>query len=84
MKAKLYDRIVFLVDIPLWNMVMPRGTEATIVEVYTDPIEGYDADAEIQAPELVGGKTWKTVTVHPDQFDVIPTSPTTGSGDPKQ
>ncbi len=81
MKAKIYDRIVLRVDIQLRNVVVPRGTEATIVGVYTDPIEGYDADADIPAPDLVGGKTWKNITVHPDQFEVIAPSPSSQATD---
>lgn len=48
--------------------VIPAGTGGTVVEIYTEPREGYAVDLAIPAPELVGGYRYDNVILEPGQF----------------
>lgn len=72
MKAKLYDTIQTLIDVPadFDERIIPKNTQGTIVECYEDP-EGYAVDLAIPNSHLVGGFEYENVVLTPEQFMVI-------------
>lgn len=72
MKAKLYDRIQTLIDVPadFDDTVIPKDTQGTIVECYQNP-EGYAIDLAIPNSHLVGEFTYENVVLTPEQFIVV-------------
>ena len=72
MKAKLYDKIQTLIDVPadFDARIIPKNTEGTIVECYEEP-EGYAVDLAIPNSDLVGGFEYENVVLTPEQFRVI-------------
>jgi hypothetical protein len=77
MKAKLHDQVVTLVDVQsdVDDRVIPRGTQGTIVERYDQSVEGYAIDLALPDPRLVGGHAFVSVTLAPDQFEVVASVP---------
>lgn len=73
MKAKIYDEIKTLVDIPVdfGNRVIPKGTLGTIIECYEQPQEGYAVDLAIPDERWVGGFDYENVILFPEQFVVV-------------
>lgn len=73
MKAKIYDEIKTLVDIPVDfdNTIIPIGTQGTIVECYEEPQEGYAVDLAIPDDRWVGGFDYENVILFPEQFVVV-------------
>jgi hypothetical protein len=68
---KLYDPVRTLVDVEtLRHGKLPAGAIGVIVDDFHAPNE-YAIDLEVPAPELVGGKSFANVALHPDQFTVI-------------
>jgi len=72
MRAKLYDRVQTLIDVPadFDNIVIPKDTQGTIIECYQHP-EGYAIDLAIPNAHLVGGFTYKNVVLTPEKFKVV-------------
>lgn len=73
MKAKIYDEIKTLVDIPVdfGDRIIPKETLGTIVECYEEPQEGYAVDIAIPDERWVGGFDYENVILFPEQFVVI-------------
>jgi hypothetical protein len=72
MKAKLYDRIITIDEIPSqFQNKIPVGTEGTVVECYSTPTEGYAVDLRFPSAELVGGFSYENVVLKPEQFRLI-------------
>ncbi|MFB2920141.1 MULTISPECIES: hypothetical protein [Aerosakkonema] len=73
MKAKIYDEIKTLVDIPVdfGNRVLAKGTLGTIIECYEQPQEGYAVDLAIPDERWVGGFDYENVILFPEQFVVV-------------
>jgi hypothetical protein len=74
MKASKYDLIRTLVEVQSdfgRDRIMPVGSEGTVVECYTDPVEGYAVDIMIPDDSLVGGFDYENVILLPDQFEVV-------------
>jgi hypothetical protein len=73
MKAKLYDQVKTLVELPseFNDHTILSGAIGTIVECYTSPQEAYAVDLKIPNPALVGGSTYENVVLRPDQFIVL-------------
>jgi hypothetical protein len=71
MKAKQNDTIKTLVDTRCFGVVIPAGSVGTIVECYTDPVEGYSVDIVIADDTLVGGHTFCNATLYPNEFVVV-------------
>jgi hypothetical protein len=74
MKANKYDLIRTLVEVQSEfgrKRTMPAGSEGTVVECYTDPVEGYAVDIMIPDDSLVGGFDYENVILFPDQFEVV-------------
>jgi hypothetical protein len=76
MKAQLYDRIQTLVELQaeFSDRTIPQGAIGTIVECYHSPEEGYAIDLAIPNPDLIGGASYESVILKPDQF-VVCTQP---------
>jgi hypothetical protein len=72
MKAKLYDKIQTLIDIPsdFDEMIIPKDTQGTIVDCYQNP-EGYAIDLAIPNSHLLNGFSYENVVLTPEQFTVI-------------
>ncbi len=72
MKASVYDEIELSEDVKAnySDEMIPRGTKGTIVEVYSDPQEGYCADLAIPDNRLVGEHRFENVILFPRQFEV--------------
>jgi hypothetical protein len=73
MKARVYDVVRLLVDVPAEyrDRVLPRGSVGTVVEAYEHPREGYAVDFAVPDDRLVGGNSWENVMLKPDQFEVV-------------
>lgn len=74
MKASLYDTVRLLVEVPseYRTVVLPRGSEGTIVETFSTPHEAYAVDFRVPDHRLVGDYRFENVMVTPEQFDVVP------------
>ncbi len=71
MKAKVYDWIKTLEDVPGFvKKVIPKGTEGTIVEAYDNP-EEYAVDVNIPDENAHNGYEYDNVVLLPDQFVVL-------------
>lgn len=72
MKAKLYDRVRTLVDMPgfISKRVVPKGTEGTIVEIFEKP-EEYAVDVDIPDEKEPTGYAFDNLPLTPEQFEVI-------------
>ena len=72
MKAKLYDRVRTLVDVPgfISKRIVPKGTEGTIVEVFEEP-EEYAADVDIPDEKEPTGCAFDNLPLTSEQFEVI-------------
>ncbi|HEY9867294.1 MAG TPA: hypothetical protein V6D21_24170 [Candidatus Obscuribacterales bacterium] len=72
MKAKLYDKIQILTDIPgdFSDRIILKDTVGTVVECYENP-EGYAVDLAIPNSRLVGGFEYENVVLTPQQFIVV-------------
>jgi hypothetical protein len=72
MKAKLYDKIKILMDVPgdFSDRIILKDTVGTIVECYENP-EGYAIDLAIPNSRLVGGFEYENVVLTPQQFIVL-------------
>lgn len=84
MKAKVFDTIKISLDVRAdfdrQDLVIPKGTEGTVVECYENP-EGYAVDLAIPNENLVGGFEYENVILTPDQFQVVaPVSKNVGVG----
>src|SRR5437016_3415105 len=73
MKAKLFDtiRLLIPVDGELTTLMFPAGTEGVIVEIFTDPREGYAVDFSIPNETVVGGFTYDNMILAPEQFELV-------------
>jgi hypothetical protein len=72
-KPSIYDRIETVQDVvgDFSGQLIPAGTHGTVVEIYSDPVEGYAVDLAIPAPELIGDYRYENVVLRPDQFRVV-------------
>lgn len=72
MKAKIYDQIQTLIEIPdeYSDFLIPKGTVGGIVECYEDP-EVYAVDLAIPNEKFVGGFAYINIILEPEQFEVI-------------
>lgn len=52
-----HSKIETLVDVKddFSDTIIPAGTQGSIVECYSDPVEGYAVDLAIPDSDLVGG-----------------------------
>ena len=77
MKASLYDSVRLLVEVPseYRAVILPPGTEGTVVETFSSPREAYAVDFRIPDDRLVGGYRFENVMVTPEQFDVVEPHP---------
>lgn len=76
----LYDRIRTLVPVESDSgETIPAGTFGTVVECYSDPVEGYSVDLDLLDSSLVGGRRFLSAILHPGQFEVLP--PGQGAGE---
>lgn len=73
MKAAVDDRVELLVDVPsdFSDVVIPKGTPGSVMEVYDTPREGYAVDVAIPDGSLVGGFRYDNVILRPEQFRVL-------------
>lgn len=72
MKAKLYDKIKILMDVPgdFSARIILKDTVGTIVECYENP-EGYAIEFAIPNSRLVGGFEYENVVLNPQKFIVL-------------
>ncbi len=72
MKAAINDVVELVEEVQsgFSEYVIPRGTQGTVIECYSDP-EGYAVDVAIPEPRLVGGYRYENVVLRPEQFKVI-------------
>ncbi|MDB9510531.1 hypothetical protein PN499_04980 [Kamptonema animale CS-326] len=72
MKAKIYDQIQTLIEIPdeSSDFLIPKGTVGGIVECYENP-EVYAVDLAIPNEKFVGGFAYINIILEPEQFEVI-------------
>ncbi len=77
MKAKLYDRIVTVVDInaKFSKRFIPKGTVGTVAECYQRPEETYAVDLKIVDEGAFGGFDYENVVLSPEQFKVVNNTP---------
>ena len=78
MKAKVYDRITTVVDIPFGNNIITKGTIGTVIECYQNPKEIYAVDLTILSETGEPGFDYESVILHPDQFSVVSDTPEMG------
>jgi len=74
MKARVWDRVRLLVDVPgemSERDVIPVGTLGVVVEAYETPVEGYAVDTAIPIHEEPYGYEYDNVILYPDQFIVV-------------
>ena len=78
MKAKVYDRVTTVVDIPFGNNLITKGTIGTVIECYQNPKEIYAVDLTILSETGEPGFDYESVILHPDQFTVVSDTPEMG------
>lgn len=79
MKAKIYDRVTTLVDIPFGNNLISKGTIGTVIECYQNPKEIYAVDLTILSEAGEPGFDYESVILNPDQFTVVIDTPEMGN-----
>lgn len=78
MKAKVYDRVTTVVDIPFGNNLITKGTIGTVIECYQNPKEIYAVDLTILSETGEPGFDYESVILNPDQFAVVSDTPEMG------
>lgn len=74
MKARVWDQVRLLVDVPAFASdrdVIPAGTLGVVIEAYETPVEGYAVDTSIPIHEEPSGYEYDNVLLYPDQFIVV-------------
>jgi hypothetical protein len=73
MKAKVDDWIRTTVDVPGFVIkgIIPKGTEGTIVEAYSQPTEGYAVNVNVVDKNAPNGYTYDNIVLLPDQLEVV-------------
>jgi hypothetical protein len=72
MKARVWDRVEFVVDISGVSEVFPKGTRGVVIEAYEQPTEGYAVDVAIPDDTVPAtGHRYDNVILYPDQFRVV-------------